>query len=120
MCTRSASAGASSASTASSLIDAVDTAGSPPRHLRTRRKTVAAIASSLAAQIYGLDILAEDIEDDAHNTTRSRGAGKSEAEMGGARLRRRLVKTTFTCSVRSTCRLRSTRRSAASRPTAST
>src|SRR5262249_20160916 len=33
-------------------------------------KTRAAIASRLAAQIYGLDILAEDVEDEAHNTTR--------------------------------------------------
>ena len=30
----------------------------------------AAIASRLAAEIYGLEILAEDIEDEAHNTTR--------------------------------------------------
>ena len=30
----------------------------------------AAIASRLAAEIYGLDILAEDVEDEAHNTTR--------------------------------------------------
>ena len=34
----------------------------------TRR--VAAIASRLAAKIYGLDILAEDVEDETHNTTR--------------------------------------------------
>jgi len=33
-------------------------------------KAVAAIASRLAAKIYGLDILAEDVEDEAHNTTR--------------------------------------------------
>ena len=33
-------------------------------------KSCAAIASRLAADIYGLDILAEDIEDEAHNTTR--------------------------------------------------
>jgi len=33
-------------------------------------KSCAAIASRLAADIYGLDILAEDIEDETHNTTR--------------------------------------------------
>ncbi|MDU6140470.1 prephenate dehydratase domain-containing protein, partial [Bradyrhizobium sp.] len=33
-------------------------------------RSVAAIASRLAAEIYGLEILAEDIEDEAHNTTR--------------------------------------------------
>ncbi len=38
------------------------------RSAATRR--CAAIASRLAAEIYGLDILAEDIEDEAHNTTR--------------------------------------------------
>jgi prephenate dehydratase len=30
----------------------------------------AAIASSLAAEIYGLQLLASDIEDEGHNTTR--------------------------------------------------
>ena len=33
-------------------------------------KTKAALAPRLAAEIYGLDILAEDVEDDEHNTTR--------------------------------------------------
>jgi prephenate dehydratase len=32
--------------------------------------TCAAIASKLAAKIYGLDILAENIEDESHSTTR--------------------------------------------------
>jgi len=33
-------------------------------------RSVAAIAPRLAAKVYGLDILAEDIEDASHNTTR--------------------------------------------------
>src|ERR671934_17882 len=33
-------------------------------------KTRAAIASRLAAEIYGLELLAQDIEDEDHNTTR--------------------------------------------------
>jgi prephenate dehydratase len=47
-----------------------DTAGSARDISERNDKTVAAIASRLAAKIYGLDILAEDIEDEAHNTTR--------------------------------------------------
>ena len=47
-----------------------DTAGSARDISERKDRTVAAIASRLAAQIYGLDILAEDIEDEAHNTTR--------------------------------------------------
>ena len=51
-------------------VVAADTAGSAREiaHLADRSK--AAIASRLAAEIYGLDILASDIEDEAHNTTR--------------------------------------------------
>jgi len=51
-------------------IVAADTAGSAREVAQVRDKTRAAIASRLAAEIYGLDILAEDIEDEAHNTTR--------------------------------------------------
>ena len=47
-----------------------DTAGSARDVAERGDKTCAAIASRLAAEIYGLDILAEDIEDEAHNTTR--------------------------------------------------
>ena len=50
----------------------------PARHGRRRARsarrlgdpTQAAIAPRLAAEVYGLDILAENIEDAAHNTTR--------------------------------------------------
>jgi prephenate dehydratase len=47
-----------------------DTAGSARQIAETKDKSHAAIASRLAAEIYGLEILAEDIEDEAHNTTR--------------------------------------------------
>ena len=51
-------------------IVAADTAGSARDVSERKDKTVAAIASRLAAQIYGLEILAEDVEDETHNTTR--------------------------------------------------
>jgi prephenate dehydratase len=51
-------------------VVAADTAGSARIVAEARDKTRAAIATRLAAEIYGLDILAEDIEDEAHNTTR--------------------------------------------------
>jgi prephenate dehydratase len=51
-------------------IVAADTAGSAREVAERGDKTRAAIASRLAAEIYGLDILAEDVEDEAHNTTR--------------------------------------------------
>jgi prephenate dehydratase len=51
-------------------IVAGDTAGSARDISERKDKSVAAIASRLAAQIYGLDILAEDVEDESHNTTR--------------------------------------------------
>jgi prephenate dehydratase len=51
-------------------IVAADTAGSAREVAEAGDKTRAAIASRLAAEIYGLDILAQDIEDEEHNTTR--------------------------------------------------
>jgi prephenate dehydratase len=51
-------------------VIAADTAGSAREVAEANDKTRAAIASRLAAEIYGLDILAENIEDEAHNTTR--------------------------------------------------
>ncbi|MCC6947451.1 MAG: prephenate dehydratase [Bradyrhizobiaceae bacterium] len=47
-----------------------DTAGSARQIAESGDQTHAAIASRLASEIYGLQILAEDIEDEAHNTTR--------------------------------------------------
>jgi len=51
-------------------IVAADTAGSARMVADLNNPTEAAIASRLAAEVYGLDILAEDIEDESHNTTR--------------------------------------------------
>lgn len=47
-----------------------DTAGAAEDLLRMNDLTQAAIASPLAAEIYGLDILQEDVQDENHNTTR--------------------------------------------------
>ena len=51
-------------------IVAGDTAGSARIVSERGDRSAAAIASRLAAEIYNLDVLAEDIEDEAHNTTR--------------------------------------------------
>ena len=48
----------------------VDTAGAARAVAELGDKSVGAVASSLAAQTYGLDVLAKDIEDASHNTTR--------------------------------------------------
>ena len=47
-----------------------DTAGSARLIAQWGKPEEAAIASSLAAEIYGLDILRANVEDAAHNTTR--------------------------------------------------
>lgn len=47
-----------------------DTAGSAKEIAEWGDPTKAALAPALAADIYGLDILARDVEDEAHNTTR--------------------------------------------------
>ncbi len=51
-------------------INSVDTAGSAREVAERGDKSRAAIASRLAGEIYGLDLLASDIEDADHNTTR--------------------------------------------------
>jgi prephenate dehydratase len=47
-----------------------DTAGSARIVAERGDKSCASIAPRLASEIYGLDILAEDVEDETHNTTR--------------------------------------------------
>ncbi|MCB1421645.1 MAG: prephenate dehydratase, partial [Nitratireductor sp.] len=47
-----------------------DTAGSAKLVAERNDRTIAALAPALAADIYGLDTLAVDVEDEAHNTTR--------------------------------------------------
>ena len=51
-------------------VVAADTAGSAREIAEAGDKSRSAIASRLAAEIYGLEILAQDIEDESHNTTR--------------------------------------------------
>jgi prephenate dehydratase len=78
-------------------INAVDTAGSAREVAQKADKSVAAIASKFAAEIYGLDVLASNIEDAEHNTTRflvlSRDEQQAPAGSGP-------VKTTFVFRVR--------------------
>jgi len=78
-------------------ISAVDTAGSAKEVAERGDRSLAAIASRFAGELYGLDVLAENIEDASHNTTRFLVMSKrrEEAPRDGA-----LVKTTFVFRVR--------------------
>jgi len=51
-------------------VVAADTAGAARELSELREPTQAAIASKLAAEIYGLEVIREDVEDESHNTTR--------------------------------------------------
>jgi prephenate dehydratase len=51
-------------------VVAVDTAGAAKDLARTQDKSTAVIASAKAAEIYGLEVMRADIEDEDHNTTR--------------------------------------------------
>jgi prephenate dehydratase len=51
-------------------VPEADTAGSARIVAEQGDPTLGAIASKLAAEIYGLEILRSDVEDEAHNTTR--------------------------------------------------
>ena len=53
-----------------SAVIAADTAGAARHIAESGDKTRAALAPRLAADIYGLEVLATNVEDEAHNTTR--------------------------------------------------
>jgi prephenate dehydratase len=77
-------------------INALDTAGSAREVAAIGDKTLGAIASKLSAKVYGLDVLAENIEDATHNTTRFLVISDTmeEVRQGGD------IKTTFVFRVR--------------------
>jgi prephenate dehydratase len=77
-------------------INSVDTAGSAREVSEKGDRSVAAIASRFAGEIYGLNVLASNIEDADHNTTRFLVLSPSEklASQGET------VKTTFVFRVR--------------------
>jgi prephenate dehydratase len=78
-------------------INGVDTAGSAREVAERGDRSVGAIASRFAAEVYGLDILAENIEDATHNTTRFLVISKTpQTPKAGPRK----VKTTFVFRVR--------------------
>ncbi len=78
-------------------VNAIDTAGSAKQVARVGNKTAGAIASKLAADIYGLDVLTSNIEDANHNTTRFLVMSKNDIK---AKSNEGLVKTTFVFRVR--------------------
>ncbi|MSP81979.1 MAG: prephenate dehydratase [Alphaproteobacteria bacterium] len=74
-----------------------DTAGAAADVARFKDPTQAAIASKIAAEIYGLEILSAGIEDAAHNTTRFIVLDREPADPDPAA---GLVMTTFVFQVR--------------------
>jgi prephenate dehydratase len=77
-------------------INSVDTAGSAREVSQKGDKSVAAIASRFAGELYGLNVLAENIEDAEHNTTRFLVLSREKTEAPAAPG----VKTTFVFRVR--------------------
>jgi prephenate dehydratase len=78
-------------------VTAADTAGAAREVAEAGEPSMAAIAPRLAAEVYGLEILSEDIEDARHNTTRFVIMAREPAEVepaGGP------VKTAFLFQVR--------------------
>jgi prephenate dehydratase len=78
-------------------INAVDTAGSAREVAQNGDPKIAAIASRFAAEVYGLDVLAANIEDAAHNTTRFLVVAREAIEPPASADK---VKTTFVFRVR--------------------
>jgi prephenate dehydratase len=78
-------------------VIAADTAGAARHISETSDVTRGALAPKLAAEIYGLQVLAENVEDEAHNTTRFvvLSREKKHAAQGNG-----LVVTTFVFRVR--------------------
>lgn len=75
---------------------AADSAGAAADLARTRTSGEGVLASELAALIYGLDVLARDIEDHGHNTTRFLVMGREPDD----RRRAERMMTTFVFEVR--------------------
>ncbi len=82
-------------------IVGADTAGSAREVAEAKDPTRAAIASRLAAEIYGLNILKENVEDESHSTTRFivLSREKKWAKPGEGKDKRKIV-TTFVFRVR--------------------
>ena len=78
-------------------INSVDTAGSAREIAEKGDKSIGAIASRFAAEVYGLDVIASNIEDATHNTTRFLVVSKTPEE---PKKSAKKVKTTFVFRVR--------------------
>jgi len=78
-------------------VTAADTAGAAREVAEAGDPSMAAIAPRLAAEVYGLEILSEDIEDARHNTTRFVIMAREPAEVEPAA---GPVKTAFLFQVR--------------------
>ena len=78
-------------------VVAGDTAGAAREVAEAGDKSRAALAPAIAAQIYGLDVLKENVEDEAHNTTRFVILSKKDERAPAGK---GLVITTFVFRVR--------------------
>ncbi len=99
--TRSASAARSCAQMAGSRSIAGDTAGAAEaRGMETGDRTMAALAPRLAADLYSLDIVAENVEDTESNVTRFVVLSRDEEWVQAARSEDEVIVTTFVFNVR--------------------